>query len=418
MTSLYRALRRPMIATVALSMAAGLAACGGGDSGDDEPGGAGAVTQDPSIEFTGEPIKVMTMAPIDTEVLNTPAILDIAEGAVIGINNAGGINGHEVQLITCNEGFDANIAADCARDAVDQGVAAVVGGFSIMAPNVLPILKEAGIPWVGPPLVSSQELTDPSAYPVNSGIMSMAALGRRAVEDGCESIASVATQTGDAASDSLASLVDVGMASAGADAPEVIRVPQIVSDFSGVAQQLDDADCIVISAPPAIVTGIVAANASLGADVQYYIFGGALTSKVIEPLGGALEGAITTSNYPVATDELWDEAKATVGDLADDENGGWSSPFAQNTWVAYRVLASALADVEGVTPADVTAALDAASDVDTDGLSEPINFADENDAEGLNRVFNRQVRYLTVKDSELAYESDFFDLSPALETAG
>ncbi len=417
MTSLHRALRRPLLATAALSLAAGLAACSSDEGGDEQEASQG-VTPDASVEFTGEPIKVMTMAPIDTEVLNTPAILNIAEGAVIGINNAGGINGHEVQLITCNEGFDPNIAADCARDAVDQGVAAVVGGFTINAPNVLPILARADIPWVGPPLVSSNELTDPGAYPVNSGIMSMAALGKRAVEDGCENIASVATQTGDAASDALAALVDRGMASAGADAPEVIRVPQIVSDFSGVAQQLDGADCVIISAPPAIVTGVVAANASLGADVEYYIFGGALTSEVIRPLGGALEGAITTSNFPVASDPAWDEAKQTVGDLADDDNGGWTSIFAQNTWVAYQVLASALAEIEGVTGADATAALDAASAVDTKGLTEPIDFTQENDADGLNRVFNSQIKFLRVKDSDVTPEGDFYDVDTALETEG
>ena len=417
MTSLHRALRRPLAITATVSLMAALAACGGGSETEEETSSEG-VTQDPSVEFTGDPVKVMTMAPIDTEVLNTPSILTIAEGAVIDINNAGGLNGHEVQLITCNEGFDPNIAADCARDAVDQDVAAVIGGFTINAPNVLPILEAAGIPWIGPPLVSSQELTDPSAYPVNSGIMSMAALGRRAVEDGCESIASVATQTGDAASDALAALVDRGMASVGAAAPETVRVPQIVSDFSGVAQQLDGSDCIIISAPPAIVTGVVAANASLGADVQYYIFGGALTTEVIRPLGGALEGAITTSNFPVATDAAWDAAKEVVGDLSDDKNGGWSSVFAQNTWVSYQVFKDAAAELDAFTGPDIKAALDAAAEVDTTGLAQPINFADENDAEGLNRVFNRQVRYLTVKDSELTYESEYFDLSPALESAG
>jgi ABC-type branched-subunit amino acid transport system substrate-binding protein len=412
MTSLNRALRRPLLTTLAVSMTIALAACGGG--GDGEKAATQGVTQDPNVKFTGDPVKVMTFAPIDTEVLNTPSILEIAKGAVININNGGGVNGHEVQLITCNEGFDANIAADCARDAVKQNVAAVIGGFSIMAPSIMPILEKAGIPWVGPPLVSDLELTDPTVYPVNSGVMSMAALGRRAVEDGCKSVFSVASQTGNEASDKLALLVDDGMASAGGPKPTLIRVPAIVSDYSGTAQQLDGADCIVISAPPAIVTGIVAANASLGADVKYYIFGGALTSEVIKPLGTALEGAITTSNYPIATDKAWDEAKSVVGDLADDDNGGWSSVFAQNTWVAYQAFANAAASFTGP---DLSAALDKATEVDTAGLTPPISFAKENDAQGLNRVFNTQVRYLTVKNSQLAYESkDYFDLSPALST--
>lgn len=417
MTSLNRAPRRRTLTVAAASLAFVLAACG---SGGEEDGGSSTegVVQDPDVTFTGEPVKVMTMAPIGTEVLNVPAMFEIAEGAVIEINNNGGLNGREVQLITCNEGFDANIAAGCARDAVEQDVAAVVGGFSLFAPNILPILDTADIPWVGPPLISETELADPASYPVNSGVMSMAALGRRAVEDGCQSISSVATQTGNDASDTLASLVDVGIESAGGDGSESIRVPQIVSDFSGVAQQLDGADCVIISAPPAIVTGVVAASSSLGLDVQYYIFGGALTSEVIRPLGAALDGAITTSNYPVATDEAWNEAKEYVGDLSDDANGGWSSVFAQNTWVAYQAFSAAVAELDSFSGADVTGALEANSEVDTNGLTPPISFTEEFDFPDLNRVFNRQVRFITVENAELVPESDYFDLSPALGSAG
>lgn len=416
MTSFNRAPRRPMLAVAAMSLALGLAACGGSDDGGGETASEG-VTQDPDLTFTGDPVKVMVMAPIGTEVLNVPAMFDIAEGAAVEINNSGGINGHELVLVTCNEGFDPNIAAKCARDAVSEGVSAVVGGFSLFAPNILPILDTADIPWVGPPLITAEELTDPAAYPVNSGVMSMAALGRRAVEDGCENIKSVASETGND-SDELATLVDTGIESVGGNESDTVRVPQIVSDFSGYAQQLEGGDCVVISAPPATVTGIVAASSSIGLDANYYIFGGALTSEVIRPLGAALDGAVTTSNFPVAEDPLWDEAKKFVGDLADDANGGWSSVYAQNTWVAFQVFSSAVADLESFTGEDVKSALATDSEVDTSGLTPPLNFTEEFDVPNLNRVFNRQIQFLTVEDAKITAESDYFDLSPALAPAG
>lgn len=417
MTSFNRAPRRPMLVVAAVSLALGLAACGG-SGGDDGEGGSDGAVQDTEMTFTGDPVKVMVMAPIGTEVLNTPAMFDIAAGAVVDINNSGGINGHELVLVTCNDGFDPNIAAKCARDAVSEGVAAVVGGFSLFAPNILPVLETADIPWVGPPLISEAELSDPAAYPVNSGVMSMAALGRRAVEDGCENIKSVASETGNAGSDTLASLVDTGIESADGTKSETIRVPQVVSDFSGAAQQLEGADCVVISAPPATVTGVVAASASIGLDVDYYIFGGALTSEVIRPLGSALDGAVTTSNFPVANDPLWDEAKKFAGDLADDNNGGWTSVYAQNTWVAFQVFRAAVADLESFSGSDVTAALDANDEVETGGLTPPLSFTEEFDVTDLNRVFNRQVRFLTVENGEITPETEYFDLSPALGSAG
>lgn len=415
MYTLRRARRGALVSAAVLSLAFNLAACGGDGAEAEAEGTSEGVAVDPDVTFTGDPVKVMTMAPIETEVLDSGSMLEIAQGAVTALNNAGGLDGREVQLITCNEGFDPNIAADCARDAVAEGVSAVIGGFTIFAATVLPILEKAGIPWVGPPLTSNEELSHPASWPVGAGIMSMAALGARAVEDGCQDTVSVATQSGNEGSDQLAFLVNDGMISAGGEDPELVRVPQVVSDFSGVAEQLSDADCVVISAPPAVVTGIAAANASLGVTPNYYIFGGALTSAVIAPLGSALDGAITTSNYPVATDAAWDEARAAVGDLADDHNGGWSSIFAQNTWVAYQVFIDVASELDSFEPEDITAALESADSVEAGDLTPPIDFTDGYDRDGLERIFNRQLMFLTVQDAKLTPESDYFDLGGLLE---
>ena len=94
---------RGLAAASAVTLLLGLAACGGGD--DDKQGQllVGKPTQDPSVKFTGDPITVMTMSTYDTDTLNAKAVLDIAQGAVVQINNDGGMGGHEVKLITCND---------------------------------------------------------------------------------------------------------------------------------------------------------------------------------------------------------------------------------------------------------------------------------------------------------------------------
>src|SRR5690242_13348750 len=103
----------------------GLTACGGGDDKADTD----VPTQNADVTFTGDPVKVMTLTPYDTDTINFKAALDVAEGAKVALNNAGGINGHEVQVIPCNEGADPNKAAACARQAADEKVSAVIGGF-------------------------------------------------------------------------------------------------------------------------------------------------------------------------------------------------------------------------------------------------------------------------------------------------
>ena len=80
--------RRPLALATSLALALALAACGGSDSTEEEDSSQG-VTQDPSVEFTGDPVKVMTMAPINTDIINSPSLFTIAQGAVTTINNAG-----------------------------------------------------------------------------------------------------------------------------------------------------------------------------------------------------------------------------------------------------------------------------------------------------------------------------------------
>ena len=118
---------RGLAAAAAVTLLLGLAACSsGGDDTTSNSESSGKPTQNPNVKFTGDPVTVMTMSTYDTDTLNAKAVLDVAQGAVVQINNAGGLGGHELKLITCNDSADPNKAADCARQAVDQHVAALV----------------------------------------------------------------------------------------------------------------------------------------------------------------------------------------------------------------------------------------------------------------------------------------------------
>ena len=285
---------RGLAAASALTLMLGLAACGGG--GDDGGDGDSAPSQDPDVTFTGDPIKVMTLTAFDTDTLNVKSILDIAEGAVVDINNGGGINGHEVELITCNEGADPNKAADCARQAVDEGVAAMIGGFTANGDAIMPILEEAGIPWFAPPGISSAELSSEDSYPITSGVLGLAGLGRMAAEDGCEKIASVNYDLPSAGQ--ISQLVDIGIASGGGTTSDLIKVPPTTTDFSTIAQETSEYDCAVVGTPPQPFLGIAASGAQLGSETRYYVVPGGLTEAVTDAGGDTIEGTVTLSNFP------------------------------------------------------------------------------------------------------------------------
>jgi ABC-type branched-subunit amino acid transport system substrate-binding protein len=415
MTSV-RTRTRALAAASAVAMLLGLAACGGGDDDKKDSSSSGIPTQDPNVKFTGDPITVMTISTYDTDTLNAKAVLDIAQGAVVQINNDGGLGGHELKLITCNDSADPNKAADCARQAVDEGVAALVGGFTANGDAIMPILEQAGIPWFGPPGISSAELSSEDSYPITSGVLGLAGLGQMAAEDGCDKVASVNYDLPSAGQ--IAQLVDLALTNQGHDKSTLIKVPPTTTDFSTIAQETSDYDCAVVGTPPQPFLGIAAAGAQLGSTTKYFLVPGGLSDLVATNGGEAVEGTQSLGNFPDSDDPIWDEAKKYVGDLADDENGGWSTLFYQNTWVAYRTFLSLVKNNDDFSAAGVKATLDATTQVDTDGFAPPFSFAEDFPAPGLNRVFNYSELTFVVKDGKLQQDgTEYTDMRLALVPA-
>ena len=414
MTSVRRR-TRGLAAASAVTLLLGLAACGGGDD-DDKKESSSKPSQDPDVTFTGDPVTVMTISTYDTDTLNAKAVLDIAQGAVVQINNDGGLGGHELKLITCNDSADPNKAADCARQAVDEGVAALVGGFTANGDAIMPILEDAGIPWFAPPGISAAELASEDSYPIMSGVLGLAGLGKMAAEDGCDKVASVNYDL--PSSGQIAQLVDVGLGSQGHDASTLIKVPPTTTDFGTIAQETSDYDCAVVGTPPQPFLGIAAAAASLGSETKYYVVPGGLTDTVADNGGDAVEGTKTLSNFPGADDPIWDEGKKYAGDLADEENGGWSALYFSNTWVGYRTLLSLIKNNTDFSATGIKATLDATTQVDTDGFTPPFSFAEDFPAPGLNRVFNYSELTFVIKDGTLTQDgSEYKDMRLALVPA-
>ena len=114
--------------------AAGSETTAGGGVGEDDRrrGGSETTTAGGGTETTtaggsaaaptGEPIKVMRGAG-QHQLPPYPNIPGAAKVYAQYINDKGGIAGHPLEVITCDDKGDANEAANCARQAVDQKVA-------------------------------------------------------------------------------------------------------------------------------------------------------------------------------------------------------------------------------------------------------------------------------------------------------
>src|SRR5437867_1744571 len=73
-------------------------------------------------------IKVGFIGANGTAVANWPHATAEAKAAVRGWNSRGGLHGHKLELVYCNDKNDPNLGIACARQMVKEKVIAVVGG--------------------------------------------------------------------------------------------------------------------------------------------------------------------------------------------------------------------------------------------------------------------------------------------------
>jgi ABC-type branched-subunit amino acid transport system substrate-binding protein len=91
----------------------------------------------------------------------SPAVLVAAARA---LNRSGGLHGHPLGVVFCNNKTDPNLSSACARQFVDQHVVAVIGGQDINDQLAQPILQAASIPWIAMNPISNIMYSAPNVF--------------------------------------------------------------------------------------------------------------------------------------------------------------------------------------------------------------------------------------------------------------
>ena len=143
-----------------LAATLGLTACGNSDD---------------SGSASDSGIKLMVIGDLETPVQALPQLVVAAKAAAKEINAAGGVNGQEITILSCNTQGDPNVSASCARKAVSERVSAVVGMLSLTSSSIMPILEAAKIPSIGTTDINPVDHTSPVSFPFNSSAVNLVA---------------------------------------------------------------------------------------------------------------------------------------------------------------------------------------------------------------------------------------------------
>lgn len=384
--------RGAALAASALLLAApALAACG-------DDGGAAA---------DGDTLKVLTYGPFDAKGFSLPNLATGAQAGVDKVNAAGGIGGRDLELIVCNDNNDPNTAAGCARQAVEEEVVAVVGGFSTFEPQIMPVLEKAGIPVIGNTPISN--FTSEVIYPFTGGAAgSLFGLGKAlASNETCDGkVAAVIEDF--AATQGAIKLVELGVKASGAEFTGISKAPQGARDFApAVDAAAGQSGCVSFLAGPQTSPVIVSAAA---ADPDVKVLGGSestLPNAAIEALGEAADGAVVVSSYqPLNASTDTDAMKEFIAAGKKIDPDFDPDQGAASAYLAPQVLAEALDGADDVTPASVIAALDGFSGFDS-GLGPVVDFTKKNPTKAFSRLPVASPMYQwTAKDGGYVLASD------------
>ncbi|KAA6214502.1 hypothetical protein CP973_36040 [Streptomyces albofaciens JCM 4342] len=394
-----------------------------------------------------EPITVMTWAPVDTKATNMPGMPAMAQAYARWVNAQGGLDGHHLKVLTCNDRNDSVGAARCAQRAVDAKAVAVVGSYSQFGRSFISPLEIHGIPYIGGYGVSDEEFASPLSYPVNGGSASLLAGNGRQLASVCERAALVRPDT--LQGDQMPALLNTGLTDGSRRAAQDVRAPEDGTDYDDAARRALEA----VGAPPdGTGNGTGGAKgaggcvtAALGertdtffdsfrrlqpADSKVRIASvlGSAGQALVDRTGGRsgpLEGAYLTGWYPVASDPRWNPMRKVINDHAFGDNRiDPADPGVQTTWIAYTVLRSVIEElgeqgVDEITAQAVQQTLDRGDRaVDTGGLTPKLRWrsSDMLAVPDFPRIVNGLVTYQAVRDGQLvAAKQGFVDVTRTLE---
>ncbi|MFD8209803.1 ABC transporter substrate-binding protein [Streptomyces sp. NPDC059695] len=381
-----------------------------------------------------EPVTVMTWAPDQTRATNMPGMPAMAQTYARWVNSQGGIDGHELRVLTCNEQNSAAGAAACARRAVREKAVAVVGSYSQNGRAFMAPLEAAGIPYIGGYGIAEDEFTSPLSYPVNGGVASLVAGHGMQLADSCERVSLVRPDT--TAGDKLPELLNSGLRRASHRSAVDIPAMEDAAEYTRQAGRArtragDEKGCVTAVLGERTQTffdsfrRLPEQEGNPGA-VRISSVLGSVDQPVIDRTGGPhspFEGAFVTGWYPEAGDRSWAPMRKVIKEHAFADNRvDPADTGVQTTWIAYTVLKAVVEglDEDTITAGRISHALDRGERIDTGGLTPSLRWKYEDmlGAPGFTRIVNREVTFQVVRQGRLvAQKPGFVDVGETVLSA-
>jgi branched-chain amino acid transport system substrate-binding protein len=404
-------------AVVVCAMALVAASCGGSDDAAVTTEAAPAVTDAPTVEETTAPTEAPaveeTTAPTDapeettapTEapapllvpdngpcdaakptvmvsiqtVIESPVIslkrqVDALTASVDAFNGRGGVGGRCMELMICDDKADPNVATDCARSIVDSESVASLNDTTTTADKaVQEIFTAANYPRVAQS-PGTPDFGAPNSYNLGGGGLGTTfEMIPPLLDAGKKKIAAIHVDL--PAFQGALPLLKMIIEAGGGELVATIPVPAGTTNFDQFILAAEDAgaDGVMLPLGDKESAQVLGAAADLGTELTFSVSLGTFSANAVAELGDLGKQMVFNAEVPPATvtaDQfaampmIIEDLGVDAGDVASSEIRSWLAVYAF-------VTVMGATDVDNITRESVTAAFNAATDIDMLGLQKP-----------------------------------------------
>lgn len=320
-------------------------------------------------------------------------------------NAHGGIDGRKVNLIVCDAQVNADKTADCAREAVQDHVAAVVASYAANSAVIEPILATANIPYMSSYPVAPSDYNEPIDYPTTSTPFILSGMGYIAGKL-CKhpvlmSLQQPSLQFNDQA-------ITAGVNAGGGKLLRTIVVPQQVTDYAPLASQaIQGSDCLIVYGGITMADSLYPALEQAGATQRIIGLNSQTIGHPVDESNPKLtENGINVGIFPPYSSSVWSTYKAMVAKYGAKQYD-YQDFGAQLTYgglVVFQNLIASIPKSTPVTAASVLAKLKSTTSLSTSGLFPPFDFTQPYGVKGFTRLFDQSVTFSLVKDAASGLE--------------
>lgn len=422
-------MRKALVRLVVLWLAFALvaASCGGDDDTADAGGnGAGTVPaseidyeaiglwDDGPCDESREPLKVGLMTVFESPVVSLEDQALALEAAAEAFNSRGGANGACIEVTTCDDGANPDLAVACVREIDEAGVVATVNDQGLAAQaEVSEAMAAAGIPRVATN-VANNDWGDPNAYPLDASGTGVTFLMPRALIDaGVTEIAAIRVGQPEAAA--LMTILE-GIYGEEASFPADIPVPAGTTDFSQfiLAAQESGAEGAFMALGEQEAVQVIRAGQQLGTDLRIGASLGSFSHSNVVDMGDFADRLVFLWSFapPTADLPVYDAMRADLaasGEESLQPEHLKASPV--RSWIGLYALIRMIrdADMTEFTREGITAMLKEAEDVPMLDMFGGHDWTPDQDHPGMwsRAGIDRWVIYEWDPDAEGVFEGNF-----------